>query len=89
MLVMMKKTSNFFDFVDYQNVGSIMNFLSVFTHARDRCFFDVRVCFRLMVVSVKAMHTASQLILLDSLFSDVSMCLNGSGLRRTHKLLML
>ena len=38
MLVMTKKTSNLFDFVDYQNVGSIMNFLSVFTHARDRCF---------------------------------------------------
>ena len=33
-----EKTSNLFDFVDYQNVGPIMNFLSVFTHARDRCF---------------------------------------------------
>ena len=38
MLVMTKKTSNLFDFVDYQNAGPIMNFLSVFTHARDRCF---------------------------------------------------
>ena len=33
-----EKTSNLFDFVDYQNAGPIMNFLSVFTHARDRCF---------------------------------------------------
>ena len=33
-----EKTSNLFDFVDYQNVGPIMNFLSVFTHARDGCF---------------------------------------------------
>ena len=65
-------TSNLFDFVDYQNVGPIMNFLSVFTHARDRCFFfDVRVCYRLMAVAVKAMHTTSQLILLQSVFSDV------------------
>ena len=32
------KTSNLFEFADYQNVGPIMNFLSVFTHARDRCF---------------------------------------------------
>ena len=38
MLVMKKKTSNLFDFVDYQNVGPIMNFLSVLTHAHDRCF---------------------------------------------------
>ena len=33
-----EKTSNLFDSVDYQNAGPIMNFLSVFTHARDRCF---------------------------------------------------
>ena len=34
-----EKRINLFDFfVDYQNVGPIMNFLSVFTHARDRCF---------------------------------------------------
>ena len=33
-----EKTSNLFDFVDYQNAGPIMHFLSVFTHARDRCF---------------------------------------------------
>ena len=38
MLVVRKKTSNLFDFVDYQNVGPIINFLGVFTHARDRCF---------------------------------------------------
>ena len=38
MFVTTKKTSNLFDFVDYQNVGQIMNFLCVFTHARDRCF---------------------------------------------------
>ena len=38
MLVTYVKTSNLFDFVDYQNVEPIMNFLSVFTHARDRCF---------------------------------------------------
>ena len=38
MLLTTKKPSNLFDFIDYQNVGPIMNFLSVFTHARDRCF---------------------------------------------------
>ena len=65
MLVLTKKTSTLFDFADYQNAGPIMNFLSVFTHARDRCFVT-----SVMVVSVKAMHTASQLILLESLFSD-------------------
>ena len=37
MLVMTKKT-NLSDFVDYQNAGSKMNFLSVFMHARDPCF---------------------------------------------------
>ena len=66
-----EKTSNLIDLVDYRNVGQKMNFLSVFTHACDRCFFDVRVCYRLMAVAVKAMHTTSQFILLDSLFSDV------------------
>ena len=35
MLVMSKK-SNLSDSVDYQNTGPKMNFLSVFTHARDR-----------------------------------------------------
>ena len=34
-------------------------------------FCDVRVCCRLMDVVIKAMHTTSQLILLESLFSDV------------------
>ena len=38
MLVMTKKTPNLFDSVDYQNAGTMMNLLSVFTHARDRCF---------------------------------------------------
>ena len=38
MRVMTKKTLNLFDFVNYQNAGPIMKFLSVFTHARDRCF---------------------------------------------------
>ena len=38
MLVTTKKTSNLFKFVDYQNAGPIMNFLSLFTQARDRCF---------------------------------------------------
>ena len=33
-----EKTSNLFDSVDYQDAGPKMNFLSVFTHARDRCF---------------------------------------------------
>ena len=27
-----------FESVDYQNAGPNMNFLSVYTHARDRCF---------------------------------------------------
>ena len=71
MLVMTKKTLNLFDFVDYQNVRPIMNFLSVFMHALDRCFFDVRVCYSLMAVAVKAAFTASQQILLESLFSEV------------------
>ena len=33
-----EKTSNLFDSVDYQDAGPIMNFLSVFKDARDRCF---------------------------------------------------
>ena len=58
-----------------------MNFLSVLTHALERCFCDVRVCYRLMVVVVKAMHTANMHnVLLESLRSDVLMCLNGSEL---------
>ena len=39
-----------------------MNFLSVFTHARDRCFVTSKY-----VVAVKAMHTTSQPILLRCL----------------------
>ena len=38
MLVMLKKKSNSFNSVDYQNAGPIMNFPNVFIHARDRCF---------------------------------------------------
>ena len=38
MLVMTKKKSNSSDSVDYQNTGPKMNFLSVFTQARDRYF---------------------------------------------------
>ena len=38
MLVRTKKNASLFDFVNYQNAGPIMNFLSVFMHARDRCF---------------------------------------------------
>ena len=53
-------------------------------------FCDVRVCYRLMVVVVKAMHTANMhSILLQSLLSDVLMCLNCSELWWTHQLLML
>ena len=46
-----------------------MNFLSVFTLVIDVC--DVRVCYKQMTVVEKAMHTTSQLILQESLFSDV------------------
>ena len=40
-----------------------MNFLSVFMHERDRCY-------RPTDVAVKALHTTSQLILVESLFGD-------------------
>ena len=66
MLVTTKKTSNLFVFVYYQNAGPIMNFLSFFTHARDQCFVTSEY-----VTAVKAMRTTSQLIFLESLFSDV------------------
>ena len=59
MLVMTEK-SNLFDSVNYQNAGPIINFLSVFTHVRDRCFVTARVCYRLMAVAVKAMHTTTE-----------------------------
>ena len=36
-MLMMTKKSNLSDSVDYQNAGPKMNFLSVFTHARDQC----------------------------------------------------
>ena len=38
MLVMAKKESNLPDSVNYKNAGPKMNFLSVFTHARDPRF---------------------------------------------------
>ena len=38
MRVMPKKKSNLSDPVDYQNAEPKLNFLSVFTYARDRCF---------------------------------------------------
>ena len=38
MLVMTKTNSNLSDSVDYQNAEPKMNYLSVFTHVRDRCF---------------------------------------------------
>ena len=37
-MIVMAKKSNLFDSVAYQNAGPIMNFLSVSTHIRDRCF---------------------------------------------------
>ena len=47
-------------------------------------FCDVRVCYRLMVVVVKAMHTANMHNhLLESFPSDVLMCLNCSELMDT------
>ena len=60
MLVMTKIKSNLSDSVDYKNTGPKLHFLSVFTHARDRYFFHVRACYRLMAVVEKAMHTASK-----------------------------
>ena len=48
-----------------------MNFLGVFTHARDRCFVTSEYATDINGCGVKAMHTTSQLILLESLFSDV------------------
>ena len=38
MLVMTKTTTKLFDYVDFQNAGPKMNFLSVFTQARDQYF---------------------------------------------------
>ena len=45
-------------------------------------FCDVRVCYRLMVEVVKAMHTAN--ILLESLLSDVSNVLERFGIMNTQ-----
>ena len=60
-------------------------------HARSwSMFFDVRVCYRLLMVVAKAMHASiTHNILLESLLSDVEICLNSSGIWRTHTLLML
>ena len=69
MLVMTKKTTYLFDSVDYQNAGPKINFLSVFTHARDCCFVTSEY---VTAVVVKAMHiTSTHNILLESLLSDV------------------
>ena len=69
MLVMTKK-HQICSIFNYHNAGPIMNFLSV-SRTLVIDVFDVRVCYRLMAVAIKAMHTTSQLILLESLFSDV------------------
>ena len=48
-------------------------------------FCDVRVCYRLMVGVVKAMHTANMRnILLESLLSDVSNVLERCGMMDTQ-----
>ena len=48
-------------------------------------FCDVRVCYRLMVEVVKAMHTANMNnILLESLLSDVSNVLEWFGMMDTQ-----
>ena len=51
LVITKKKQTNLFDYVDYQNAGPKMNFLSV-----SRMLVIVRVCYRLMAVIVKAMH---------------------------------
>ena len=76
MLVITKKQTNLFDYIDYQNAGPKMDFLCA-----SRTFCDIRVCNRFMTVIVKAMHTTStHNILLENSLSDVQMCLNGSGI---------
>ena len=50
-------------------------------------FCDVRVCYRLMVEVVKAMHTTNMLnILLESLLSDVSNVLERFGMMDTQSI---
>ena len=81
MLVMTKIKTNLFDSFDNQNAGPKMNFRSVFTHARDRCFVTPEYVYRLRAVVVKAMLTTStHTILLENLLSDILMCLNGLAL---------
>ena len=81
MLVMTKIKTNLFDSFDNQNAGPKMNFRSVFTHTRDRCFVTPEYVYRLRAVVVKAMLTTStHTILLENLLSDILMCLNGLAL---------
>ena len=60
MLVMTKKKSSLSDSVDYQNAVPKMKLLSVLHACSGSMFYDVRVCYRLMAVVVKAMQTASR-----------------------------
>ena len=71
MLVITKKQTNLFDYVDYQNVGPKKNFLSV-SRTLVIDVLDVSVCYRFMAVAVKAMHTTSTHdTLLENLLGDV------------------
>ena len=59
MLVMTKKTTNSSDSIDYQILDQ--NEFSECFHAHSSSIFcHVRVCYRLMTVVVKAIHTASK-----------------------------
>ena len=90
MLVMTKKKFKF-DRLGWLSKCWTKNEISECLHPRSWLMFcDVRVCYRLMVVVVKAMHTANMHnILLESLLSDVLMCLNSLELWWPHKLFML
>ena len=81
MLVMTKKKFKF-DRLCLISICCTKNEFSECLHPRSwPMFCDVRVCYRLMVVVVKAMHTANMHnILLENLLSDVLMCLNRSEL---------
>ena len=70
-LLLRKNNPNLFDYVDYQNAGPNWIFW-VFSRTLVIDVCDVRVCYRLMAVVVKAMHkTSTHNILLESLLSDV------------------
>ena len=56
MLVITEKKTNLFDYVDYQNAGPKWIFL-VFSRTLVIDVRGVRVCYRLIAVVVKAMHT--------------------------------